>query len=459
MTLFESIQMGESKTLEFKRQIPLDDKKYLKTVVAFANGSGGRIVFGVDDETREITGVDPDKLFIYMDSIANAVSEVCTPSIVPDIVFQTVGNKTVIVVEIHPGQNKPYFIKKEGVTDGTYIRVGATTRKAEYEKIQEYILFGRHQYYDEMPFSEIPVEMNRVDSLCTAIAEYTKKTVSKENLTGWGILIKQENDYIPSNAFELLTENTFTFAKIQCGRFKGTDKTVFIDKRDIEGPVYKQIDEAYKFVLEHINLGAHIEGILRIEQYELPPEAIREVIVNAVVHRNYLAHSFIQVSVYDDRVEVTSPGTLYGGITIEDMKNGSSSIRNRVLADVFGKMHLAEHWGTGMLKVFRLCSEYALKEPLIEERSESLVVTLWRKSGDKVATSGDKVATSSDENTRKILGYLKSNSFITSGIAQQLTSLSPSGVRKILVKLVKQNVLTTLGDNKNRTYQLKREED
>jgi ATP-dependent DNA helicase RecG len=104
VTLPEEMRKGESSSLEFKRQLPVDDKKYLKTVAAFANGSGGRIVFGVDDETCEITGVDPDKLFVCMDSIANAVSEVCMPSIVPDIVFQTIGDRTVIVVEIHPGQ-------------------------------------------------------------------------------------------------------------------------------------------------------------------------------------------------------------------------------------------------------------------------------------------------------------------------------------------------------------------
>ena len=113
-----------------------------------------------------------------------------------------------------------------------------------------------------------------------------------------------------------------------------------------------------------------------------------------------------------------------------------------------------EHWGTGMLKVFSLCREYGLKEPVVEEWSESLVVTLWRKSGDKVAIRSDKVAIRSDENTQNILEYLKDNGSITNSTAQKLTSLSPSGVRRIFAKLVKQNVLIAVGDKKSRIYQL-----
>lgn len=306
----DEIKRGESNTLELKQTPPNEEKRYLKTVVAFANGRGGRIVFGVEDTALNILGVDRDKLFVYMDSIANAISENCTPAIIPDILFQTIGDKTVIIVEIHPGQNKPYFIKKEGITEGTYVRTGATTRKATYEKLQEFILFGKHQSYDELPFSEMPVEQARIHSLCKVISEYSKKKVTKENLKSWGLLLKHNDIIVPSNAFELFTTNTFTFAKTQCARFKGKTKGIFIDKRDFEGPLYSQIEDAYKFVLAHINLNAHIEGILRVEEYEIPPEAIREVIINAIVHRNYLTPSYVQIAVYDDRVEVSKPWRL-----------------------------------------------------------------------------------------------------------------------------------------------------
>ena len=109
-----------------------------------------------------------------------------------------------------------------------------------------------------------------------------------------------------------MTNNTFPFAKIQCALFKGTERVIFIDKRDFEGPLYEQIEEAYEFVLKHINLGAEINGLVRTDTYELPTEAIREAIVNAMTHRNFLDRSCVQVAVYDDRVEITSPGMLYG---------------------------------------------------------------------------------------------------------------------------------------------------
>ena len=117
----KEIKAGESSTLEFKETLPTESKKYLKTVVAFANSKGGRIVFGIKDDTLEIFGVDKDKIFTYMDSIANAIAENCSPTIIPDILFQTIDNKTIIIAEVYPGQNKPYYLKNEGITDGTYI--------------------------------------------------------------------------------------------------------------------------------------------------------------------------------------------------------------------------------------------------------------------------------------------------------------------------------------------------
>nr|WP_279220786.1 MULTISPECIES: ATP-binding protein [Clostridia] len=168
--------------------------------------------------------------------------------------------------------------------------------------------------------------------LCAAIKSYmveTAKTknekekvkdVTVQNLINWGIVKNMDGILVPTNAFVLLTNNTFPFAKIQCALFKGTERVVFIDKRDFKGPLYEQIEEAYGFVLKHINLGAEINGLVRTDAYELPTEAIREAIVNAVTHRNFLDRSCVQVAVYDDRVEITSPGMLYGGLTIEQIK-------------------------------------------------------------------------------------------------------------------------------------------
>ncbi len=117
--------------------------------------------------------------------------------------------------------------------------------------------------------------------------------------------------------------------------FKEENRAVFVDRREFDGPVYDQIEEAYQFVLKHINLGATIDGIVRKDRYELPPESIREAIINSVCHWCYLDHSCVQIAIYDNRVEITSPGMLYGGLTIEQAMAGRSKIRNICIAEVF----------------------------------------------------------------------------------------------------------------------------
>ena len=146
-------------------------------------------------------------------------------------------------------------------------------------------------------------------------ARMAEHSVKKEQLINWKILKQSEGQLLATNAYALLTSDYFSFSKTQCAVFKGTDRAVFLDKREFTGPIYTQIEEAVDFVLRNIRLGATIDGLVRKEKYELPPKAIRKMIINAHCHRNLLDESCIQVAVYDDRLEVTSPGGLYNGLT------------------------------------------------------------------------------------------------------------------------------------------------
>lgn len=129
MTLHNvDIFKGESKNVEFKVELPKRSEKYMKSVIAFSNTSGGKIVIGIDDKTREITGVDEKSVFQIMDAIANAVSDSCEPQIIPDITFQTINGKCIVIIEIFPGSNRPYYLKHAGKANGTYIRIGGTSR-------------------------------------------------------------------------------------------------------------------------------------------------------------------------------------------------------------------------------------------------------------------------------------------------------------------------------------------
>ena len=133
----EDLFSGESKNIEYKVVVPDKSEKYMKTVVAFANTQGGRLVIGIDDETHQVVGVDNDSLFQTMDALTNAISDSCEPQIIPDIEPQTVDGKTVIIITVEAGKNRPYYIKSQGKTKGTYIRVAGTSRPAQQEKIRE----------------------------------------------------------------------------------------------------------------------------------------------------------------------------------------------------------------------------------------------------------------------------------------------------------------------------------
>lgn len=407
----EEIKNGESKNIEFKIQLPDDSKKYMKTIVAFANTSGGKIIIGVDDGTKDIIGVDPSTVFQIMDKIANAISDMCTPQIVPDITFQTIEGKCIVQIEIYPGQNRPYYIQGLGKENGTYIRVAGTSRPADEAVLKELEYQGAGKSFDEFVNVESAYSEENTIRLCSVIRKYIAeskgtpiekvKEITDVNLENWGLLKKSGQTYLPTNAFILLTDNTFRFAKIQCALFKGENRAVFIDRREFDGPLYSQIEEAYQFVLKHINLGAVIDGIVRKDRYELPPESIREAIINSVCHRCYLDHSCVQVAVYDNRVEITSPGMLYGGLTMEQAISGRSKIRNVCIAEVFSRMGIIEQWGTGFQRMIQGCREYGVREPEFIDMGDAFRVNFYRSvpgSGMETMTRGEGTGIESQKN-------------------------------------------------------------
>ena len=351
----EEILAGESKNVEFKENLPEKSIKYMKSVVAFANGTGGKIIFGITDKTREVVGFDKEDVFKKMDAITNAVSDSCEPAIIPDITLQTVDGKTVIVVEVSEGSNR---------------------------------------YYDQALCTGLNVTDEDIDTLCKAMKEQAVrnarteeqkasiKDVGRQQLRSWGILIERDGKDYPSNAFAILTGNGGLHVATQCGVFKGITKAVFVDRREYTGPLWKQIDEAFQFVLRNIHLGATIVGIYRQDVYEIPPDAIRELIINAIVHRSYLDHGTIQVAVYDNRLEITSPGKLPMGQTMERMKEGYSKIRNEALAHAFAYMNLIEHWGSGIPRIIDKVKAAGLQEPEFIGGEVDLRINIYRGQVD-----------------------------------------------------------------------------
>lgn len=411
--MLKELLMGESKNIEYKSVLPDKSEKYIKTVVAFANTQGGKLIIGVDDRTRKVIGVDEDVLFQWMDSLANTIDDSCEPQIIPDIEPQTIDGKTVIVVSVEVGKNRPYYLKSKGKDKGTYIRMAGTSRLAYPDKIKELEMEGLRISWDELTCVGFPVSNEAIQSLCDDIeqfrekAELPKRIVKKEQLVNWHVLKENEGQLVATNAFALLTSDYFPFSKTQCAVFKGTNRDIFLDKREYTGPIYNQIEEAIHFVLRNIRLGATIKGLVRKEEYELPPQAIREMIINAHCHRNLLDESCIQVAIYDDRLEVTSPGGLYNGLTYEQVLTGHSKIRNKVIANVFNQMGLVESWGSGINRIFNEARKYGLPQPEIKEYDDMFRVNLFRSSELLSTISNTKRETS--ESYRNNIGEASEN--------------------------------------------------
>ncbi len=282
---------------------------------------------------------------------------------------------------------------------------------------------------------------------------------------------------LASNAYALLTSDYFPFSKTQCAVFKGTDRTVFLDKREYTGPIYRQIESAVEFVLRNIRLGATIDGLVRRESYELPAEAIREMIINAHCHRNLLDESCIQVAVYDDRLEVTSPGGLYNGLTYEEVMSGHSKIRNKVIANVFSQMGLVESWGSGIRRILNAVSEYKLPVPKIEVFDDMFRVNLYRNTqdngnnggfgenfGDNFGENGgenfgEKVAIGKDkqkvtDTQRKILECVAEDKYISAKQIAEKIGVSGRTVENNIKKLKELGILIRHGSPKSGYWEI-----
>ena len=412
--MVEKEYFGEGKNIEFKREIPQNHEKFLKDIIAFSNTSGGKVIIGIEDETNIVYGIGDQNPFKLSDSISTMISDACTPQIDPDITMRTLEGKTVLEVEVVAGKFRPYYIASKGKETTSYIRINGTSRPADARRLKELEMEGQNLSYDKMlcigkEYDEekalhLCKEMQRIAlEACKSEDEKAEvKDMTLEKLEDFGVLSKTGKKFCVTNAFDLMTDNKNRNAKVQCALFKGTTRDIFIDQKEFTGPIHEQVDAAYHFVLRHINMGAEINGLYRSEEYELPTKAIREMIANAVVHRSYLDEACVQVCIFDDRIEVLSPGMLYGGLDIATAKMGKSRCRNEAIAEAFHYMHIIESWGTGIPRLYNRSAEYGLPEPLFEEFGDGIKVTMFRKVSDSkenlaiepqtLAIEGEKLA-------------------------------------------------------------------
>jgi predicted HTH transcriptional regulator len=460
----EEIMSGESKNVEFKVALPEKSIKYMKSVVAFANCSGGKILFGVEDDTCKVVGIDDENVFKTMDAITNAISDSCEPAIYPDISLQTIEGKTIIVVEISAGKQRPYYIKSMGKENGVFVRVSGTSRPADEYMIKELLFEGSNRSFDQTICLGLDITDDDITKLCSSMKQMalkncrndeersTVKDVTVNQLISWGIVLERDGKYVPTNAFALLTGNDILPTATQCGMFKGTTKANFIDRREYTGPIQDQVEEALQFVLRNIHMGAEFSGLSRQDVYEIPVESIRELLLNAAIHRSYLDHSNIQVAIYDDRLEVTSPGKLPLGQNIKRMKEGYSIIRNEAIAYAFSYMKLMEHWGSGIPRIIERVVAAGLREPEFIDGDIDLRINIYRRqNGDNVTKNVTNVTknVTIDTNEAKLIDLITNNPSITQAKMAKELNVTTRTVKRILSKLQAERIVLREGTNRS----------
>lgn len=488
----EEILNGESKEVEYKEMVPENSKKYTKTAVAYANCAGGLLIFGVENNTWKVTGIPQEKVFEVADSISNAIVDSCEPMIDFDIKYQTIEGKTIIIVQVYPGKRRPYFLKSEGKEDGVYIRVPGSTRVADEFIVKELELEGANKSYDRMLAVGETVTEDEIEKLCDTMYQYalsrcltteekqSVKRVTKMQLLSWGLLQEKEGKLYPTNGYLLLSPNHIQETSIQCGVFKGTTRAVFVDKKEYDGPIYEQIDEAYQFVLRNIRMGAEFGGLVRRDVYELPIDSIRELIANAVSHRSYLDTADVQVALYDDRLEITSPGMLIGGLTIEEMKRGYSRPRNKGIVSALAYMKVVERWGSGIPRLYENCESAGLREPELSEKAGCFRVNMFRKTelmqekqadvqdkdelsdekgtekknGKKEQKKGTEKSTEIAERTEKIWELVNRNPNITQSAMMEALGISRKKVQLALEKLIADGKIERVGSDRNGSWKV-----
>lgn len=215
----KDIMSGESKNIEFKVALPEKSIKYMKSVVAFANCSGGKILFGIEDGTCKVVGIDDEDVFKIMDAITNAISDSCEPAIYPDISLQTIEEKTIIVVEISAGKQRPYYIKSLGKENGVFVRVSGTSRAADEYMMKELLFEGSNRCFDQTICLGLDITDDDIAKLCSSMKQTALKNcrndeeraavkdVTVNQLISWGIILERDGKYAPTNAFALLSGN------------------------------------------------------------------------------------------------------------------------------------------------------------------------------------------------------------------------------------------------------------
>jgi predicted HTH transcriptional regulator len=434
--LLELLKRPEGKTLEYKRDLS-SHEGVLKTLVAFANTAGGAVAIGVENETRRVLGV-PDVLTVE-ERLANLVVDTIRPRLAPDIEILPWRKTHVLAVQVYPSAARPHYLERLGPDDGVFIRVGSTNRRADAAQIQEMRRYANHGSFDEQPIPELnpeALDFRAASELFAPVRKLTPSSFRTLRVT----MRYQDRDVPTVGGYLLLARNRFDRfpdAWVQAGRFAGKDRSRLSDSVEIRTHLPRAAEEAIEFVQRHMSRETVIGPVRHVERWTVPLVALREAIINAIVHADYAERGApIRVAVFDDRIEVENPGLLPLGLTIEDIQKGVSKLRNRVIGRVFHELGLIEQWGSGIQRMTAACREAGLPAPVLAE-----IGTHFRVVLSAVPTGPVQL----DERDRAILRLLEDGRGRSTAQIAKTVSLSVRATRTRLADLVRRGLVIDVG--------------
>lgn len=431
----------ESEYVELKEQY---SDTILKEIVAFANSGGGSIYVGINDD-GEIIGVDDaDKL---IQRIANTVRDAVAPDVTMSVSYKCLEQegKTYIEIQVQRGTMVPYYLKNKGLRPvGVYVRQGTSAVPVSDSAIREMIKSSDGDSFEEMRSTQQELTF-----------EYASNIFKRNNVEFGYVQMKSlgmiVEDMLYTNLALLFSDQCPHI--IKAATFKGAGQEEFQDRYEFGGSILKQLDETYAYLDYRNNLHGSYEGLVRIDTKDYPAIAIREALLNAIVHRDYGFSAPTIVGVYDDRMEFISFGGLVKGVCLDDVLNGASICRNPKLANIFYRLNLIEAYGTGLSKIINSYNNKMAK-PNFKVTSATFKTVLPNYNYYN-GNSNDEPDDTASEGFYKILCYIKAEGVVTRAMLQDYFCLSLSSANRALKQLIAKGLVNKIGSGKNTRYEIK----
>ena len=426
----------ETEIVELKLEV-VDD--ICKEVIAFANTKGGTIYIGVQNDGEVIGVENADKVILR---INNMIRDSIKPDVTMFVGYETkqIDEKQIVAVTVQKGTDRPYYLGSKGLKpSGVYVCNGTSTDPATDTAIRRMIKETDGDHFEDMR----SLEQNLTFESARAEFLQCKVPFDAAKMQTLGMV---SADGIYSNVAMLLSDQCSS--TIKAATFAGTDKGQFRDRREFSGSLFRQLEEMYAYLDLRNRTKSIIKGLYRTDIRDYPEEALREALLNSLVHRDYAFRASTLISVYDDRIEFVSVGGLPTGIALEDILLGLSVCRNPKLAAVFYRLKLIEAYGTGMPKIMKAYDGSGLTTK-IEVTANAFKITLPNRNAEQNQQPAAPLPT---ENEKKILAFVDAHGCVVRSDVDTLLGVSQATANRILKRMVTKGLLYQEGSGKKTTY-------